>query len=131
MPVRRAALAAALVAPVTLALPAAAAVVPDPVRWSAPDARVSVDPIGSYDTGIFDKSAAEIVEYHAASKRLFVVNAAQAKVEVLDASNPAAPRKLFDITTPGAVANSVAVRPDGLGVIAVEASDKTEPGQLV
>ena len=71
------------------------------------------------------------------------MNAAQAKVEVLDASSPAAPAKLFDLQTTGvasadgsvvpdgAVANSIAVRADGLGAVAVENPVKTEPGWLV
>lgn len=100
-------------------------------------------PLGTYSTGIFDESAAEIVAYHAGSRRLFVVNAAQAKVEVLDAARPAAPAKLFDLTTvgvtaadgttipDGAVANSVDVRDDGLGAVAVESAVKTDPGWVV
>ena len=128
---------------VSLALPALAAVVTDPGVASSADASLTVRPIGSYDTGIFDESAAEIVEYYAADQRLLVVNAAQAKVEVLDASDAAAPAKLFDLQTTGvasadgsvvpdgAVANSVAVREDGLGVVAVEAPDKTDAGWLV
>ncbi|TDV55111.1 choice-of-anchor I family protein [Actinophytocola oryzae] len=104
---------------------------------------VTLAPLGTYSTGVFDESAAEIVSYDARSRRLFVVNAAQAKVEVLDASRPATPRKLFDLATAGvragdgssvaegAVANSVDVRADGLGAIAVEAPDKVSPGWVV
>jgi hypothetical protein len=100
-------------------------------------------PLGTYSTGIFDESAAEIVSYHAGSRRLFVVNAAQAKVEVLDAARPSAPAKLFDLTTvgvkaadgstipDGAVANSVDVRADGLGAVAIESATKTDPGWVV
>ena len=54
-------LGAAAVA-VSLALPALAALVADPVVTSGADASLTVRPIGSYDTGIFDESAAEIVE---------------------------------------------------------------------
>jgi DNA-binding beta-propeller fold protein YncE len=104
---------------------------------------VGLAPLGTYATGIFDESAAEIVSYDARSRRLFVVNAAQAKVEVLDAARPSAPAKLFDLTTvgvraedgstipDGAVANSVDVRPDGLGAVAVESATKTDPGWVV
>ena len=123
--------------------PASAGLVTDPVRSSAPDAALRLDPVGTYETGVFDESAAEIVEYYAAAQRLLVVNAAQAQVEVLDSSDPSAPTKLFDLQTTGvpaadgstvdagAVANSVAVRADGLGVAAVEAEDKTDDGWLV
>ena len=63
--------------------------------------------------------------YDTRSRRLFVVNAAQASVEVLDAGRPSAPANLFDLTTvgvrtadgstipDGAVATSVDVRSDG------------------
>ncbi|KRF07956.1 alkaline phosphatase [Nocardioides sp. Soil777] len=123
--------------------PSQAAVVPEPVSVSAAGAALSVTPIGSYETGVFDESAAEIVEHYAPAQRLLVVNAAQALVEVLDVSDASTPTKLFDVQTTditasdgstvpaGAVANSVAVRADGLGVIAVEAPDATDPGWLV
>jgi hypothetical protein len=106
-------------------------------------ATVGLVPLGTYATGVFDESAAEIVSYDARSKRLFVVNAAQARVEVLDAARPSAPAKLFDLTTvgvraadgstipDGAVANSVDVRSDGLGAVAVESATKTDPGWVV
>ncbi|MFM6850908.1 MAG: choice-of-anchor I family protein [Terrabacter sp.] len=122
---------------------ATAGLVAEPVRASAPGAALALDPVGTYETGVFDESAAEIVEHYAAAQRLLVVNAAQAKVEVLDAADPSAPAKLFDLQTTGvasadgssvpagAVANSVAVREDGLGVVAVEGEDKTDDGWLV
>ncbi len=127
----------------TAALPAVAAIVPSPVSISADDAALSLTPLGTYETGIVDESAAEIVAYFAAAERMLVVNAAQATVDVLSVSDPTAPSKLFDLQTTGivaadgstipagAVANSVAVRPDGLGVVAVEADDKTVPGWVV
>ncbi len=113
---------------VAAATSATAAVVPDPVRTSAEGAALSLTPVGSYETGVFDASAAEIVAAH--GDRLFVVNAQAGVVDVLDASDPAAPTKLFSITSDG-VANSVAIREDGLGVVAIEATDKTAPGHLV
>lgn len=138
---RLAAVALATTVCASIALPAQA--VTGPIIHSAPDAALSVTPMGTYATGIFGESAAEIVVFHAATKRLLVVNAAEAKVEVLDATNPTSPAKLFDLQTAGvrsedgsiipadAIANSVAVRADGLGVIAVEAPVKTDPGWVV
>ncbi len=126
-----------------LALPASAGIVDEPVVHSAPDAAVALTPFGTYETGIVDEGAAEIVTYDAGSQRLFVVNAAQAIVEVLDVSDPAAPVKLFDLSTAGTtsadgstvpadgVANSVDVRADGLGAVAVEAPAKTDAGWVV
>ncbi|WP_205687486.1 choice-of-anchor I family protein [Cellulomonas endophytica] len=114
-----------------------------PVTLSADDAALSLAPVGTYATGVFDASAAEIVAFHPGSQRLFVVNAQAGLVEVLDASDPAAPAKVADVATAGtpsadgsvvpegAVANSVAVRADGLGVVAVESPTKTDPGWLV
>jgi 2',3'-cyclic-nucleotide 2'-phosphodiesterase (5'-nucleotidase family) len=107
---------------------ASAAIVPQPVSDAPSDSAVSLRPIGTYETGVFDQSAAEIV--HAYKSRLFVVNAQAGAVDVLDNSNPAAPTKLYSITGTG-VANSLAVRSDGLGVIALEDADKTAPGRLV
>lgn len=126
-----------------VATPASARVVDDPVVRSADGARLAVSPLASYETGVFDESAAEIVAYHAATKRLFSVDAQAAEVTVLDVADATAPRRAFalrltgvpaadgSVVPEGAVANSVAVRPDGLGVVAVESHDKTEPGWLV
>ncbi|MEE6287006.1 choice-of-anchor I family protein [Georgenia sp. MJ173] len=133
---------AALTAPL-VGIAAQAAIVPEPVTYSADDAAFELTAVGTYESGIFDASAAEIVTYHAGTQRLFVVNAAEAKVDVLDLADPSNPTLLHEITaaaTPsadggtipeGAVANSVAVREDGLGLIAVEHPTKTELGYLV
>ncbi|WP_082406122.1 choice-of-anchor I family protein [Microbacterium sp. No. 7] len=112
-------------APVTAA---SAAIVDAPIVHSAADAALTLTPIGSFETGVFDESAAEIVQAH--GDRLFVVNALAGSVTVLDYSDPTAMTELFAISSDG-VANSVAVRADGLGVIAFEATTKTDPGHLV
>ena len=109
-------------------LPATAAIVADPIEVSTPDARFTLKPLGTFETGVFDESAAEIVAAY--QSRLFVVNAQAGSVSVLDASDPAAMTQLFAVAGTG-VANSVAVRDDGLGVIAFEAPVKTDPGTLV
>ncbi|HWI30282.1 MAG TPA: choice-of-anchor I family protein [Microbacterium sp.] len=130
---RRAVLAAAALA-ATCALVAApltaasAAIVADPITSSADDAALALAPIGTFESGLFDESGAEIVVAHGA--RLFVVNAQAGSVGVLDYSDPAAITEEFALTSAG-VANSVAVRADGLGVIAFEAPVKTDPGHLV
>jgi hypothetical protein len=76
--------------------------------------------------------AAEIVAYDAQSKRLFIVNAPQASVDVVDITDPAQPSVVstLDMTPYGAVANSVAVH-EGLIAIAVEAAVNTDPGKVV
>ena len=126
------------------AVPAVAAIVDQPVVVQ-PDADISLTPVGTYESeaGLADESAAEIVAYYPAAKRLLVVNALDAIVEVLDASDPTALVKLFDLETTGvddvnadtipngAVANSVAVRADGLGAVAVESDPKSDDGWVV
>ncbi len=123
--------------------PAVAAVVPDPVRYSAEDSAFTLAPVGSYETGIFDESAAEIVAWYAAGQRVLVVNAQTGTVDVLDAADPSRPVKSSEITAvgvkaadgsrvpEGTVANSVAVRDDGLAVVALEAPQKTDNGWLL
>ena len=46
--------------------------------------QVSISPLGSYQTGLFEESAAEIVAHDAATQRLFVVNASSGMIDVLD-----------------------------------------------
>ncbi|WP_052460741.1 choice-of-anchor I family protein [Microbacterium gorillae] len=122
---------AAIAAVCALALaptPATAAVVAEPVTYSADDAALSLTPLGTFETGVFDASAAEIVAAH--GDRLFVVNAQAGSVSVLDAKVVSGTRELYTIASEG-TANSVAVRSDGLGVVAIEAADKVSPGHLV
>ncbi|GAA1476602.1 choice-of-anchor I family protein [Nocardioides aestuarii] len=127
----------ALALPLAAATPGLAAPARGVVQYSAPGAALELTPLGAYETGIFDESAAEIVVHYAAKQRLLVVSAAAATVEVLDVADPDDPTKLFDLETAGvgdipagAVANSVAVRPDGLAVVAVEAPVRTDRGWL-
>ena len=93
--------AAPLAAVLSLALlglsaPAAsAAPASEPIVLSAEDAALTLAPIGSFETGVFDESAAEIVAYF--GDRLFVVNALAGAVDVLDVSDPAEPVKLFSL----------------------------------
>lgn len=123
--------------------PASASVVDDPVVHSAADAPLEIVPIGSHATGTFDGSAAEIVAHYAAADRTLVVNAEQGVIDVIDASDPTSPEHLTQIEAAGAtvadgdpipsgsIANSVAVRDDGLAIVAVEAPEKTDPGWLM
>ncbi|MDN3497138.1 choice-of-anchor I family protein [Planococcus sp. APC 4015] len=119
---------AALAVPLIVAPAAGASLVAAPVEYSADDAALDLTPIGTYETGVFDESAAEIVQFH--GDRLYVVNALAGVVDVLDASDPKNPVKLFELAADG-TANSLAIRADGLGVIAFENPVKTDPGSLV
>ena len=113
--------------------PAAHAHIVDNVlEHSAPNAALQLTPIGSYESGVLGKSAAEIVAYHAASQRILTVNARSGEVDILDGSDPTQPRKIGAISAGGAKEiNSVAVRPDGLAVAAVQQADKTDNGEAL
>ncbi len=88
--------------------------------------------LGTYATGIFAKSAAEIVAFDAATNRLFVTNSANFTLDVLDISNPTNPTKVKSISLApfGGGVNSVAVK-NGLVAVAIEATNKQAPGQVV
>jgi 2',3'-cyclic-nucleotide 2'-phosphodiesterase / 3'-nucleotidase / 5'-nucleotidase len=96
---------------------------------------IKLTEIGRYTTGVFNQGAAEISAYDSTSKRLFVVNAQAATIDILDLSDPSSPTKIsqIDVGSFGAansVANSVAVS-NGTIAVAVEAADKTNPGKVV
>jgi 2',3'-cyclic-nucleotide 2'-phosphodiesterase / 3'-nucleotidase / 5'-nucleotidase len=93
---------------------------------------IHLEPIGRYASGVFDESAAEIVAFDSDSQRLFVINANEGRVDVLDLSDPTNPTPLAPIDLPqfGGGVNSVAVH-NGLVVVAAENEVKTEPGQAV
>ena len=107
------------------------------------NATIEIDlvPIGTYATGLFDESAAEIVAYDRQSQRLFVVNAFANAVDVLDISDPTTPTLLFsiDMSPYGAESNSVALGNAPLAgggtqavlAVACEAAVTQDPGQLV
>jgi hypothetical protein len=90
--------------------------------------------LGRYETGAFDEAAAEIVAFEPELGRVFVVNALDQSVDVLDIADPTDP-VLLDTIDVAAIddelalgaANSVAVR-DGVLAVAVEADPKTDPG---
>ncbi|MCB1056676.1 MAG: choice-of-anchor I family protein [Acidobacteria bacterium] len=99
---------------------------------SSVQAAIVLRPIGQYDTGRFDESAAEITAFDSGHARLFLINGDRPLVDALDLSKPWAPRLAFslDIAAFGAAANSVAVHGD-LVAVAVEAEDTQAPGRAV
>ncbi|MCG8392294.1 MAG: choice-of-anchor I family protein [Pseudomonadales bacterium] len=86
---------------------------------------------GRYEAGSFDKSAAEIPAYDSGSRRLFVVNAEQGVLDVLDLSDPSAPQKVGTLSATDVAdnveVNSVAVY-NGLVAVAIESDPKTDNG---
>ncbi|MEM1260832.1 MAG: choice-of-anchor I family protein [Pseudomonadota bacterium] len=98
--------------------------------WFKP--QFTLKPIGTYESGIFDESAAEIVAFDARTRRAFVVNANDATVDVLDLSHPRTPTKIASIDVTAAAdslgaANSVAVSRGRLAV-AIERDPKQREG---
>jgi len=101
------------------------------------DYSLELSPIGTYQTGVFDESAAEIVAHDARNNRLFVINANDATVDVLDINDPSNPTLMDSITVSqfGDGVNSVAVYKD-LVAVAVEVVDSIDdsiqkPGKVV
>jgi DNA-binding beta-propeller fold protein YncE len=93
---------------------------------------ISLQQIGTYETGVFAESAAEIVAYDEKSQQLFVINAQAKSVDILDISDPTGPLLAgtidvsLELPDAGGV-NSVAVH-KGLVAIAVENVDKQQNG---
>lgn len=93
---------------------------------------VSLKQEGTYASGIYGKGAAEIVAYDHDQQRIFVVNANDGVVDVLDAATPSALVKMASINVQAAgpalgAANSVAYR-NGVLAVAIEAADKQQNG---
>ena len=95
--------------------------------------------IGTYETGVFDDSGAEIVAYDPASERAFFTNSADDEVVILDVSDPTNPNKVGHIdvstldvggmTVPTGGVNSVAVE-NGLVAVALENDDSLQDGYV-
>ena len=110
---------------------------------NAVDTTVSLALLGRYQSGSFDESAAEIVDYDATLQRAYVVNAQSGGIDVLDASAPNLPilEESWDVAADVAAAidglevaglgaaNSVAVSA-GRVAVAIEASPKQNDGYV-
>jgi len=97
---------------------------------------------GTYATGVFDESAAEIPAFDPTTDTLFVVNAESGQVDVLDLGADGSPEYRDSIAVAGletadgvvneegAVVNSVAVS-RGILAVAVESGDKVGHGWVL
>ncbi len=109
------------------------------------DSTISLSFLGSYETGVFDESAAEIVSYDSATQQAYIVNADSGQIDVLDLSSPATPTLAMSLDVAADVAgaltevdsaddlgaaNSVAVSGNTVAV-AIEADDKQANGYVV
>ncbi len=101
------------------------------VAGAPPSKSIVLTPVGVYRTGAFDRGAAEIAAYDAATRRLFVVNLDGQRVDVLDISTPTTPVLMhwIDVTPWGSQANSVATH-NGVVAVAIEARVKTDSGTV-
>jgi len=98
------------------------------VEGEAPSIRLEV--IGTYRTGIFDASAAEIAAHDPETQRLFVVNVANQAIDVLDIQEPSDPAQLFAIDVSGfGFPTSVAVQ-EQLVAVAIGNATNTDPGTV-
>lgn len=95
------------------------------------EAELTLTPLGTYTTGIFDGAAAEITAYDPATQRVFVTNSANAAIDVLDISNPISPTQVMtiDVTPYGSSVTSVAVH-NGVLAAAIVANEKTDNGSV-
>ena len=93
---------------------------------------IQLSPLGSYQTGIFDDGGTEISAFDPVSKKLFITNASNNTITVLDMTNPSSPVFLeaLDMSSYGAGANSIAFQ-DGYLAVAMEAEVKQDPGKVV
>lgn len=99
---------------------------------SAQDAELTLTPLGTYETGIFDEGAQEIGAYDAETQRLFATNADANRIDILDISDPTAIELVGEITLDdyGDTINSVAVH-DGMIAVAVEGENVDSLGRIV
>lgn len=99
-----------------------------------PNREVSLTPLGTYAAGHYDAGAAEIVAHDPATQTLYVINAQDSVVELLNIRNPSSPSRIgaLDVAdhlpSAGGI-NSVAVS-DGLVAVAVENINKQANGWI-
>lgn len=95
---------------------------------------VDLTVLDTFETGQFDGSAAEIVAHYPDEQRLYVVNAHDSRVDILDVANPSDISQIDELDIADAVGksgagvNSVAVRSDGVIAVVVEAPERTDDG---
>ena len=93
---------------------------------------IELTQIGRYDSGIFDEGAAEITAYDPGSQQLFVINAANSTIDILDVSDPSDPTftDAINIEDLGGGINSIAIK-DGTIAAAIEGESAQDKGSVV
>ena len=93
--------------------------------------RINLVPIGTYETGLFDESAAEIVAHDPKAQLLYISNANDQSIDVVSIRNPRNPKQKFSIDMSHfGNPNSVAVK-HGIVAVAVEGEATDSLGQVV
>ena len=97
--------------------------------------KAQINPVflGRYSTGFYDKAAAEISAYHAKTKQMFVLNAADTTVKVVNISNPTSPTLVNSISIKpyGIDLTSIACFGNVIAVTVIDSLGKTENGKVV
>lgn len=93
---------------------------------------VDLNVIGTFETGVFDEGAMEIVAYDSATQHLFAINGDQGTVDVFNIADPTNILSINSISVSayGDHANSVAFK-DGVMATAVEANNFNDNGKVV
>jgi 2',3'-cyclic-nucleotide 2'-phosphodiesterase (5'-nucleotidase family) len=100
--------------------------------------QLGMSPVGTFATNAFDAGGAEIVAFDAGTKRMFLVNAVAAEIQVVSLADPANPVLVGKLdlkgyaTTTGSTpqVNSVASA-GGVVAVALADADPTKAGKLV
>jgi hypothetical protein len=95
------------------------AAVQPPVPAIAQDEDALLTPIGTYRADGFDASAAEVVAFDASTQRIFTINGAMRRVDVLDAADPRALR-IVGCLDLGGDPTSVVALGDGFAAVAYQ-----------
>jgi len=94
-----------------------------------PEKNISLVPLGSYASGIFNNSGSEISAFDKKTNNLFITNVAGKRIDVVNISNPSTPVLITSWVLAPYSPNSVATH-HGLVAVAAEASPKTNPGKV-
>jgi DNA-binding beta-propeller fold protein YncE len=91
---------------------------------------LTLEPVGGYETGVYNALAAEIVSFHPAVRWLFITNGSAQTIDVVNINNVKQPKLLFQIPLAGAP-TSVAAHPHWFMIAASCQGPKvTDPGTV-
>jgi len=96
---------------------------------SVSHAQIELTKLGTYESGVFGGSAAEILAYDSATSRLFVQNADAASIDIIDISNPVNPSLINSIDAGGQPTNVDTYK--GVVAVTIEGETRQAPGAVV